>query len=101
MDREQGGANFIDANGVKMHSLFTLSGLLNTLKEANKIDEVMVQSVAKFIASSQIKSDGTICLEDAKIGKFHDHTIYLKIICVAKIYSKNFRKQFRSNANEF
>lgn len=59
VDREQGGALNTENNGVKMYSLFTLSQLLNILKEAKKIDESTVKSVAKYIEACQIHTDGS------------------------------------------
>lgn len=43
-----------------MHSLFTLSQLLNILQGAGKIEENTVKSVAKYISTCQIKSDGSL-----------------------------------------
>lgn len=43
-----------------MHSLFTLSHLLNILQEAGKIEESTVKAVAKYISTCQIKSDGSM-----------------------------------------
>lgn len=60
VDREQGGARNIEENGIRMHSLFTLSQLLNILQGAGKIEDSTVKSVAKFISSCQIKSDGSM-----------------------------------------
>lgn len=60
VDREQGGAKNIEENGIRMHSLFTLSQLLNILLVAGKIEESTVKSVAKFILSCQIRSDGSM-----------------------------------------
>ncbi|ALC46689.1 r-l [Drosophila busckii] len=59
VDREQGGAANIAKHGVRMHSLFTLSFLLNTLREAGRIEKSTVDAVAKYIASAQINSDGS------------------------------------------
>lgn len=42
-----------------MHSLFTLSYLLNVLLEAGRIEEKTVKAVAKYIEGAQIKSDGS------------------------------------------
>ncbi|XP_065355262.1 uridine 5'-monophosphate synthase [Calliphora vicina] len=58
VDREQGGSKNIADKGVRMHSLFSLSFLLNTLLEAGKIDRTTVDSVAKYVASVQIDGDG-------------------------------------------
>ncbi|CAD6996192.1 uridine 5'-monophosphate synthase [Ceratitis capitata] len=59
VDREQGGAKNIADHQVRMHSLFTLSFLLNTLHEAGKIQRDTVDAVARYIAASQIKGDGS------------------------------------------
>lgn len=67
VDREQGGAQNTEENGVKMHSLFTLSYLLNVLLEAGRIEEKTVQSVAKYIAGAQIKSDGSFMKNGTKV----------------------------------
>ncbi|XP_055642424.1 uridine 5'-monophosphate synthase [Toxorhynchites rutilus septentrionalis] len=67
VDREQGGAKNTEEKGVKMHSLFTLSYLLNTLLEAGRIEEKTVQSVARYIESAQIRSDGSFIKQDVKV----------------------------------
>lgn len=54
VNREQGGAANIEQNGIRFHSLFTLSQLLGFLKEAGKIDDTIVESVAKYIAACQV-----------------------------------------------
>ncbi|KAH8291776.1 hypothetical protein KR054_000428 [Drosophila jambulina] len=59
VNREQGGVANIAKHGVRMHSLFTLSFLLNTLHEAGRIEKSTVEAVAKYIAAVQINSDGT------------------------------------------
>ncbi|KAL7730059.1 hypothetical protein ACLKA6_009345 [Drosophila palustris] len=59
VDREQGGVANIAKHGVRMHSLFTLSFLLNTLLEAGRVEKTTVDAVAKYIAAVQINSDGT------------------------------------------
>lgn len=58
VNREQGGEVNIQNNGIRMHSIFSLSKLLETLKQAGKIDEKIVDDVAKYIAESQIKVKG-------------------------------------------
>ncbi|KAH8384164.1 hypothetical protein KR009_012320 [Drosophila setifemur] len=59
VNREQGGVANISKHGVRMHSLFTLSFLLNTLHEAGRIEKSTVEAVAKYIAAVQINSDGS------------------------------------------
>ncbi len=60
MDREQGGAKNIEENGIRMHSLFTLSQLLNILLGAGKIEDSTVKAEAKYISTCQIKTDGSM-----------------------------------------
>ncbi|XP_058822689.1 uridine 5'-monophosphate synthase [Topomyia yanbarensis] len=67
VDREQGGARNTEEDGVKMHSLFTLSYLLNVLREAGLIEESTVQSVAKYIKGAQIRSDGSFVENGGKV----------------------------------
>lgn len=55
VNREQGGVEHLNDKGVKMHSLFTLSYLLETLKNAGKIDDQIVKDVNKYIEKSQQK----------------------------------------------
>lgn len=74
VDREQGGVENIKQNGVRMHSLFTLSYLLGVLKEANKIDEATVEAVKKYISACQIKSDGSFVDNNTKIINKLDRT---------------------------
>ncbi|XP_055609028.1 uridine 5'-monophosphate synthase-like [Uranotaenia lowii] len=59
VDREQGGVQNTEEQGVRMHSLFTLSFLLNVLLDKGLIEDKTVQSVAKYIECAQIKSDGS------------------------------------------
>ncbi|XP_063705287.1 uridine 5'-monophosphate synthase [Culicoides brevitarsis] len=67
VDREQGGALNTENNGVKMHSLFTLSFLLQVLLDAGKIEKATVDAVAKYIQTCQIKVDGSFMNADAKV----------------------------------
>lgn len=57
VNREQGGAANIERNGIRFHSLFTLSQLLGFLQDAGKIDDTVVESVAKYIAASQVPNN--------------------------------------------
>lgn len=69
VDREQGGAGNIAKHSVRMHSLFTLSFLLNTLLEAGKISRDIVESVAKYIAAVQIDGDGKFLNNKTEVGE--------------------------------
>lgn len=69
VDREQGGKANIAEKGVRVHTLFTLSYMLNVLKEAGRIQEETVLSVSKYIQAVQIKSDGTFANGSQPVGK--------------------------------
>lgn len=69
VDREQGGKANIAEKGVRVHTLFTLSYMLNVLKEAGRIQEETVVSVSKYIKGAQIKSDGTFTNGNVQVGK--------------------------------
>ena len=70
VDREQGGVANIAQEGVRMHSLFTLSYLLNVLLEAGKINAARVESVNKYIASCQIRKDGSFKDSSVAVGEW-------------------------------
>ncbi len=53
LDREQGGAKKLADAGYKLHSLGTLSEVLDALVSAGKVDEAMRAKVASFIAANQ------------------------------------------------
>lgn len=74
VDREQGGLRNIGKSSVRMHSLFTLSYLLRVLKEAGKIQQETVDSVAKYINGCQINSDGSFVDERKKVVNEFDRT---------------------------
>lgn len=80
VDREQGGAANIAKHSVRMHSLFSLSYLLNTLLESGKIERDTVESVAKYIADVQIDGDGKFLNDKIKVGKLLKNT-YTFIFC--------------------
>lgn len=59
VDRQQGGKANVEEQHVRMHSLYTLSYLLKLLEEEQKIDSKTVESVAKYIETCQIRTDGS------------------------------------------
>lgn len=52
VDREQGGSDNVANQNVKMHSMFTLKYLLETLKEAGKINEKTVKDVKEYLSKT-------------------------------------------------
>lgn len=53
LDREQGGDKILAKAGYKLHSLGTLSEVLNALVTAGKVAPEMQTTVAEFISSNQ------------------------------------------------
>ncbi|XP_049880212.1 uridine 5'-monophosphate synthase-like [Pectinophora gossypiella] len=53
LDREQGGASVLKANGVRIHSLFTLPELVEILKNSGKISQKTVNIVLEHIKECQ------------------------------------------------
>ncbi|KAM9225105.1 uridine 5'-monophosphate synthase [Dugong dugon] len=49
LDREQGGKEMLEAHGIHLHSVCTLSKMLEILEQQKKIDAEMVRRVKKFI----------------------------------------------------
>lgn len=49
LDREQGGKDKLQAHGIQLHSVCTLSKMLEILEQQNKIDAEMVERVKRFI----------------------------------------------------
>lgn len=49
MDREQGGGAMLAKRGITLHSVISISKLLNTLFQADRIDSSTAQSVCRFI----------------------------------------------------
>lgn len=60
VDREQGGATAIGRQGVKTHSLFALSELLDILVEKSKIDVSMKKTVEKYLEENQVATNGAV-----------------------------------------
>jgi len=56
IDREQGGRRLLAEAGYKLHSIGTLSQILEYLKSVNKIDNDLYNKVKDFIAQNQFKT---------------------------------------------
>lgn len=54
LNREQGGSEILKNNGIKMHALFTLSQLMEYLKEEGCIDESIVRKVQEYLSESKV-----------------------------------------------
>ncbi|KAB1284082.1 Uridine 5'-monophosphate synthase [Camelus dromedarius] len=49
LDREQGGRDKLQAHGIRLHSVCTLSKVLEILEQQEKVDAEMVERVKRFI----------------------------------------------------
>ncbi|CAG9812390.1 unnamed protein product [Phaedon cochleariae] len=54
LNREQGGSEFLKNNGIQMHSLLSMTQLMEYLHEAGCVDDAMVEKVKKYLAATQI-----------------------------------------------
>jgi len=54
LDREQGGKKNISAKNYNLHSVFTITELLNILLESGKIDQATVSTTLDFIKNAQV-----------------------------------------------
>ncbi|MBT4120451.1 MAG: orotate phosphoribosyltransferase [Candidatus Magasanikbacteria bacterium] len=54
VDREQGGKKHIEGKGYNLHSVLTISQVLETLEVEEKLDSEMVSKVKEFITSNQV-----------------------------------------------
>lgn len=54
VDREQGGKKHLQEKGYNLHSVITISEMLETLENEGKVDKEMILKVKKFINTNQI-----------------------------------------------
>ncbi len=54
LDREQGGKKHISEKGKNLHSVITMSEMVDILKKENKINSAVAQEVKNFIQNNQV-----------------------------------------------
>lgn len=54
VDREQGGRKHLSEKGYNLHSVITISEMLDVLETEGKLDKEMVTKVKQFIQSNQV-----------------------------------------------
>lgn len=61
LDREQGGASVLKANGVELRSLFTLRNLTQILRDVDRISDETVDVIAEHIKVCQFGKKDNFC----------------------------------------
>ncbi len=54
IDREQGGRANLESKGYRLHSVFSLEEILNTLEAADRLDSKVAANVRTFIQTNQV-----------------------------------------------
>ncbi|GFO35067.1 uridine 5'-monophosphate synthase [Plakobranchus ocellatus] len=60
LNREQGGVEKLEANGIKLHSVFTMTDVLDVLSRAGKMEPDMVIKVTEYIATNKFQPNKEI-----------------------------------------
>jgi len=55
IDRQQGGRENLDGNGLKLHSALTITEIMQVLQRNNKLSDEVVGQVKQFISDNQVK----------------------------------------------
>lgn len=64
LNREQGGEKILEENGVRMHSLLSMTELMDILRRENCIDDATVEKVRNYISSTKV--DAAVLKENKK-----------------------------------
>lgn len=67
LNREQGGANILKERGITMHALLSMTQLMLYLKEANCIDDSIVNKISNYLQNSQV--DASILKKNISINR--------------------------------
>eukprot|EP00475_Leptophrys_vorax_P028498 TRINITY_DN4125_c0_g1_i1.p1 TRINITY_DN4125_c0_g1~~TRINITY_DN4125_c0_g1_i1.p1 ORF type:complete len:492 (-),score=144.42 TRINITY_DN4125_c0_g1_i1:54-1370(-) len=56
LDREQGGRNNLEKNGVRLHAVFTITEILQQLVDDKLVEVQILEQIRKFIAENQVEA---------------------------------------------
>ncbi|XP_076160614.1 rudimentary-like [Ptiloglossa arizonensis] len=91
IDREQGGKKNIENHGIKMRSLYTMTGLLAYLLETNKITPKLVNDVTDYLLKYQAS---IIFVQDKRLKTpFHVRATNAKNAIASKLFNLMEAKQ--------
>lgn len=60
VNREQGGADNLKKQGYTLHSLFTMTKIIDILVKAKKIDEQVAENVKKYLCNNQVEANAVL-----------------------------------------
>lgn len=70
LDREQGGDALLKNNGIKMHSLLTMSKLMNILFDRKLISIDIKNKVTDYITENKVRPENLISLKEGECFRF-------------------------------
>lgn len=83
LDRQQGGRKFLEQKGYRVHTLFTITEVVEILKEAGKLTNDEGERINDFLAGSAVKFKGKKKISYEKKLRKVEHSAGKKILQIA------------------